>query len=306
MNANAENLTTAKPQAAPGSKAVKVAKVTLVAGIVLLVVKLGVYWLTGSAAVLGDALESLVNIAAAIMAVFSTWYAARPPDEDHPYGHGKIEFVAASFEGTLVSIAGLGIGVEAARRWIIGSHVQRIDAGLIALLVIAALLIALAIYVYRSGKRCDSDTLTAGGLHLATDAISTVGVAMALLLVRMTGRQWIDSAAAMVLCVWVVWVGVGLIRKAVNGLLDRIDETDDAAIKAILDDEVRIGRIMSYEKVRLRHQGAYHWVDMHLRFSPEMSVRDAHAAASEIEYRIEQKLGKANATAHIEPGEKLE
>ncbi|MHB1157351.1 MAG: cation diffusion facilitator family transporter [Phycisphaerales bacterium] len=298
-----EITTSAKPQAAPGSKAVGVAKVTLIAGVVLLVVKLGVYGLTGSAAVLGDALESLVNIAAAIMAVFSTWYAARPPDEDHPYGHGKIEFVAASFEGTLIVVAGLAIGGEAVRRFVAGSEIQRIDAGLIALVVIAAMLIALAMYVYRSGKRCESDTLIAGGKHLATDAVTTLGVAAALVLVRWTGRQWIDSAAAMGLCVWVVWVGVGLIRKAINGLLDRIDETDDAAIKAILDDEVRTGRIMSYEKVRLRHQGAYHWVDMHLRFSPGMSVRDAHAAASEIEYRIEKKLGKANATAHIEPGE---
>jgi cation diffusion facilitator family transporter len=285
-------------------RSLRVAVVAVVGAVGLLVVKLAVFFATDSAAVLTDALESLVNLAAALIALFSVWYASRPPDREHPYGHGKIEFIAVAMEGALVIAAGGLIAIEAVGRLMAGTTPRRLTVGAAALAVIAVALAGLALYIWRSGRALQSPTLIADGKHLLTDAGSTLGVGAALLLVWLTGWWWVDPAVALGLCVFIVVTGVNLIRRSLHGLLDRIDEADDAAIRGILDEEVSAGRIESYEKVRHRHQGAYHWVDMHLRFPPDMAVDEAHARASEIENRIESEMGEGNATAHIEPEKK--
>lgn len=280
---------------------VRVAVVVLVGVTAILGLKLGVFAITGSTAVLSDALESLVNITAAVLALFSVWYASRPADREHPYGHGKIEFVTAGVEGLLLLAAAAAIAVRAVGRLMHGGQIASIGTGMVALLGIAVLLGALAWYGLRQGRRLHSAALVADSRHLLVDVATTVGVAGALAVVKWTGWMWVDPAAAAALCVLVGWTAVGLLGRSLGGLLDRIDEADDAAIRSILDHEVAAGRIESYEKVRHRHQGAYHWVDMHLRFPPGMSVEQAHDRASRIEGKVERELGQANATAHIEP-----
>ncbi len=269
--------------------------------LVVMALKLGVFAWTGSAAVLSDALESVVNIMTAGLVLFSTWYAARPPDPEHPYGHGRMEFIAAGVEGLLIIGAGLWIAVEAAGRWVAGAQVREPGPGALAMLGLAAVLILAGRAIARRGLALHSESLHADGRHLMIDGLSTLGVGAALLAVAATGWQWLDPLAAFGVCVMVWWGGAALVRRALAGLLDRVDQDDLADIHAILDDERRRGRIESYEKVRLRHDGAEHWVDMHLRFPAEARVDHAHAIASEIEHRIQHHLGRANATAHIEP-----
>jgi len=282
----------------------RVAIVALLGVLAILALKLAVFAWTRSAAVLSDALESLVNVAAALMAMFSVWYAARPADREHPYGHGKVEFITAGVEGLAILAAGAWIAVEAARRLAAGHEVQAPGWGMVGLIVIAALLAALASYIHRAGQQMQSPALIADGRHLLVDAASTFGVAAALGLVKITGWQWLDTLAAALVCLLVLRAGLALLRRAWAGLLDRIDESDDAAIRAVLDEEVAGSPLLSYEKVKHRHQGAFHWVDMHLRFPPRMSVADAHEQASRIEKRVEHAVdGDAKATAHIEPGE---
>ncbi len=280
-----------------------VARAALVGGVVIMLAKVGLFFMTNSAAVLGDALESLVNIAASALVMFSVWYAARPPDREHPYGHGKVEFVTAGIEGALIIVAGLGVAGESIRRMIVGTQVHASWFGTVGLVAIAIALAGLGGYILRRGRACDSPALIADGRHLMADAVTTGAVAAALAVVGWTGWMWLDAAVAVVLCAWITWTGVNVIRRALHGLLDRIDPEDDAAIRGILDQAVAAGRIASYEKVRHRHHGADHWVDMHLRFDPGLSVDEAHAQASAIEHAIEQHLGRANATAHIEPEE---
>lgn len=282
----------------------RVAVIALIGVLVILGLKVGLFVWTGSAAVLSDAMESVVNVAAAMMALFSVWYAGRPADREHPYGHGKVEFITAGIEGLAVLGAGALIAIEAVERLVRPEAVRAAGAGMIGLIGVAALLAGLAWYILRAGRRLQSPALIADGRHLMVDVVSTVGVAGALGLVKLTGWHRIDPIAAGLVCVLVIRTGVGLMRHAWGGLLDRIDEADDAAIRQVLDEEVVESRLVSYEKVRHRHQGAFHWVDMHLRFPPRMSVAEAHDEASRIEKRVEKAVdGEAKATAHIEPGD---
>jgi len=271
------------------------------AAVVGLVGTLVLWAVTDSSAVLADALESLANVAASLMALFAVWYASRPPDREHPYGHGNIEFIAAAAEGLMVVAAGLLIAAQSVVRLIRGGEVMAIGTGVAGMAMISVMIVALGAYLTRRGKTLHSEALAADGRHLTIDAVSTLAVMVALIVVRLTGWHWLDPVAAIVICVIALVVGSRLIWRGVHELLDRVDETDLAAIEAILDEEVAAERIVSYEKVRLRHHGADHWVDMHLRFPPDATVAHAHAIASEIEGRIERQFGPGNATAHIEP-----
>ena len=279
----------------------RVAIIGLIGTLILFTAKLVLWGVTDSSAVLADALESLANVAASVMALFAVWYASRPPDREHPYGHGNIEFVAAATEGLMVVAAGLVIAAQSIIRLVRGGQVMAIDTGLIGLAAICVGLVLLGSYMFRRGKALHSEALAADGRHLLIDAVSTLAVMAALVVVRFTGWQWLDPVAAIVICLIALSVGGRLIWRGVHGLLDRVDEDDLAEVEAILDHEVAAGHIVSYEKVRLRHHGADHWVDMHLRFPPETTVAHAHAIASAIEGRIEKRFGPGNATAHLEP-----
>lgn len=294
---------TAPPQTRAQIQAQRVAWTALFAGIVLMALKVLVFVVTDSAAVLSDALESTVNLAAAAVAIWSTWYAAQPADEAHPYGHGRVEFFAVGFEGALVLVAGITIVFESFRRLTRHLAPERLDLGVGLLAVISLLAAALAAYVWMQGRRLGSPTLLADGKHLAADVLSTLGAILGLLLVRATGWVWLDPAAALLLAGVVVFTGGRLVMHSWAGFMDRIDPVDDAKIRAILDEEFVAGRIAGYHKVRHRHQGAFHWVDLHLQVPGAMSVREAHDVASNIEHRIEQALGHADATSHVEPAE---
>lgn len=281
--------------------AVRLAAGVLVAVVAIMAAKAVLFWLTRSSAVLADVLESFVNLFTATMVLFSTWYASRPPDREHPYGHGRVEFLATGIEGVLIILAGGAIAVEAIVRLMHGSQVVQPGWGAAGMVVMSIVLYALGRAVERRGQAVSSQSLQADGRHLMVDGVSSLAVAAALALVAWTDWRWLDPAAAGVIC-GIVWItGFKLIARAWSGLLDRIDVDDLKDIEQILGDEVKLGRIKSFEKVRLRHDGADHWVDMHLRFDADQTVEQAHDIASAIEYRIEQHLGRACATAHIEP-----
>ena len=283
------------------SSAPRIAMVALLGGLLIMVMKLGIFALTNSAAVLGDALESIVNLVASALAIGSTLYAARPADREHPYGHGKVEFVTAAAEGGLVALAGVGIAVESLRRLFFGAELRALTAGGAMLGGVALLLGALAVFVWQCGRRLHSPALVADGKHLLSDAATTVGVVIGLMLVHWTSIGWLDPAMGLMISVLIFYTGGRMILQSWGGLMDRIDEVDDADIRDILEGEKSAGAIVDFHKVRHRHSGGFHWVDLHIQLPPDMTVGEAHAVASRIEYRIEQHLGRADATAHIEP-----
>ena len=286
----------------------RAAGVALGVGVVLTGVKFLAYFLTGSAVIFSDALESIVNLVAALFALYSLAVAHRPADASHPYGHGKVEFLAAGIEGGMVLIAGvvaLVKAVDVARNPEAALNQGNFGAGL--LLMAAALLVngSVGWYLVRTGRRHQSVTLEADGQHLLSDAWTSLATLAALGVVRLTGWAWFDPAAAVVVAAYIVWVGVGLLRRAEAGLTDRQDEADDRLLKEVLEAHLPGGgrepTICSYHKVRHRHAGRYHWVDFHVVVPADWDVRRGHEVASAIEEELEQAVGEGNATAHVEP-----
>ena len=261
----------------------------------------------GSAAIFADALESIVNVTAATFAAYALVVAHRPADDDHPYGHGKIEFVSAGFEGGMICVAAGIAMAKAVLTLMRGSSVHQhgLATGL-ALLAVALLTNAtVGTSLVRIGRRRSSLTLEADGKHLITDAVTSAAALCALMLIRATGRSSIDPVAAILVSLYIGYTGLDLVRRSAAGLMDAQDTHDAATITRILDAHCKpMGTeplICSYHKLRHRHAGRYHWVDFHLLVPGTWHVQRAHEVASAIEHEIEQALGEGDATAHIEP-----
>jgi cation diffusion facilitator family transporter len=278
-----------------------------IVGVLLLAIKFIAYYKTGSAAIFSDAMESIVNVLAAGFAVYAIFYAHRPADREHPYGHGKIEFMSAGFEGGMIFVAALVIAYHAVEAMLRETAVA--DVGLGLALMGAAMVVngGMGVYLIRSGKKHGSLTLEADGKHLFADAVTSAATIVALTIVKLSGgRLWIvDPIIALVIAVYITYMAVGLMRSGAAGLLDQQDLEDDALLVRILDSHLapsgKEPQICSYHKLRHRHSGRYHWVDFHMMVPPALTIDQGHAIASTIEYEIEQALGEGNATAHVEP-----
>src|SRR5258706_7979169 len=285
----------------------RAAMISLGVGFAMLVVKFLAYARTGSAAILSDALEGIVNVLAAAFAAYSISTAHRPADEEHPYGHGKIEFLSAGFEGGMIVLAAmLMIGQAIAAIIRIHRHGQQLEAiayGVVLMAVVTAVHAVLGLYLIGTGKRQRSITLEADGWHLLTDAATSAAALIALLIVHLTGWASADPLGALAIAGYTTSTGWHLVRRAAAGLMDEQDFEDERLLKGILDAHVqgKDPRICSYHKLRHRHSGRYHWVDFHVMVPGWWDIRRGHEIASTIEYEIEKALGEGNATAHVEP-----
>jgi cation diffusion facilitator family transporter len=291
----------------PGKTEYRAASFALVIGIALLAIKFTAYFLTGSAAIFSDAMESIVNVAAGGFALYSVYLAHRPADADHPYGHGKIEFLSAGFEGGMIFAAAIVMAVKAVDTLRFHQQVRMERLGTGALLMAVAMLVngALGYALVASGRRTKSLTLEADGKHLLTDAITSAAALVALGLVRAFDFPAADPLVALLMALLIGRTGFHLIRHSAHGLMDKQDHQDEVLLKQILDAHLAPAgtppHICSYHKLRHRHSGRYHWVDFHLVLPAHLDIRHGHDIASAIEYEIEQALGEGNATAHIEP-----
>ncbi len=280
----------------------------VVVGVGLMAVKFIAYGLTGSAAIFSDAVESIVNVLASLLALYAVWLAHEPPDESHPYGHGKVEFISAAFEGGAICIAAVVIVVRTVEALVRGGiAVEHLGIGLVLIGASIAVNGGVGAYLIWLGRRTGSMTLEADGRHLASDSITSASAIAALLIVRFTGWQLADPIAALLMAAYIGWTGLFVFRRAMGGLMDEQDAADRRLVHSILEAHRGPGgkepRICSYHKVRHRHSGRYHWIDLHLLVPAGMPVREAHDTASAIEHEIEQALGPGDATAHIEPCE---
>jgi len=284
----------------------RAAALSIAVGLLLLGIKFYAYWLTESSAIFSDAVESIVNVLASLIALWALALAHTPADENHPYGHGKVEFMSAGLEGAMILLASVFIFVRTIDVLLFQELVPaRIDIGL--LLIFVAMLIngAMGWMLIRTGRKQRSMTLEADGLHLLSDAVTSVAVIVGLLLVRLTGWVVLDPIVAVLISVYIAWAGLRLLKQAFGGLMDEQDSADERVLTEILDTHTGLDgvepRICNYHKVRHRHSGRYHWVDFHAVVPAHLDVARGHAIASQIEYEIEKRLGEGKATAHIEP-----
>jgi cation diffusion facilitator family transporter len=289
-----------------GRNDLRAAQIALGVGVVLTTVKFVAYLLTDSSAVFSDALESIVNVIASMGMIWAIHAAHRPADRNHPYGHGKAEFMIAGAEGAMICLAAVVILFRAIEQLFSGAKPEQLGLGI--WLIIAAMLVngAVGTWLVVSGRRSGSIALEADGKHLLSDAVTSIAVLAALVLVKVTGMNWIDPATAILVAGFIAVVGYRLLRQSSAGLMDEQDMKDDALLRSLLDAHVGATatsepRICGYHKLRHRHTGRYHWVDFHLMLPPETDVALAHNIASSIEHEIETALGYADATAHVEP-----
>ncbi len=276
---------------------------SLVVSFVMLVGKLAAAYLTGSTAILSDASESVIHLFATGFAGFSLWYAATPPDPDHPYGHGKIAYFAAAVEGTLILMAALIIGWMAVEDLIAGPDLRRLDLGLYLLGGLTAVNLALGWYLIRTGRRTNSLVLVSNGQHVMTDMWTSLGVIVGVALVWLTGIRWFDPVVGLAVAANILWTATSLLRRSVYGLMD---EADPEATQALLDELTEAkadGTIAEYHQVRHRRSGDQVWVEYHLMFPGDMSIRDAHTRSHKVEDRVDALFpdDEVHVTAHLEP-----
>ena len=284
----------------------RAAMISISVGVVLLVVKFIAYWLTESSAIFSDAVESIVNVLASMIALWALALAHTPADERHPYGHGKVEFMSAGLEGGMILLASVFIFIRTIDVLLFHEiETAKIDIGL--LLIVAAMIIngTVGVMLIRTGRRQKSLALEADGHHLLSDAVTSVAVLIALGIVKWTGFKLADPIIAILISFYIAWMGIRLLKQSFGGLMDEQDLADERALAAILDSHVgptgTDPKICSYHKLRHRHSGRYHWVDFHIVVPAHLDVAEGHRIASTIEYALEHHLGEGNATAHIEP-----
>ena len=203
---------------------IKVQRWILIVSSLILIGKFIAYFLTNSVGVLTDAMESIVNVLAGALSLYSLYWASKPIDKSHPFGHGKMELISASAEGIMITIAGLMIIYEGGRRLFLPAEIQKLDVGIYIVSASGVLNYLMGWYSVRMGKKYGSIALVAGGKHLQSDTYSTIGLVAGLLILFFTGKAWIDSALALIFGSVIIATGISILRKTIANLLDKADE----------------------------------------------------------------------------------
>lgn len=283
---------------------IRAAGISLIVSVLLLGAKLSAYFLTHSTAVLSDALESIVNVLAAIVALFVTKIVAEPADEEHPYGHGKLEYFSASFEGGLIAFAAIMIMVESVSAFFRGVSIKQMDVGAILMAATAVVNLILAVYLRRVAKQYKSETLLASSMHIFSDVWTTVAVIAGLLIVQLTGWVWLDSVTAFLVAFQLGLSGVKIVRRSAGALID--EREDDVLIGlAQAIEKTRSPGLIDVHQLRVIRSGRFHHVDAHLVVPEFWNVAQTHEAMIAFEKKIVAAYPHDGEIAfHIDPCER--
>ncbi len=273
---------------------------SLLVAIVLLGIKYQAYRMTGSAAVLSDALESIVNVIAAAFSLGGLVFAGIPADRNHPYGHGKIEFMAAAFEGGLIAFAAILIIWESAVALVQGSAIRDLDAGIVLVAAAGCCNGALGWFLVRVGRSHRSMTLVADGQHVLSDFWTSVGIVGGLLLVQLTGLEWLDPVVAIAVALLLLFTGWRLVRLAAGGLLD--EEDPELVQRFVKEIGPHIGQgVISVHHLRAIRAGRVPHISAHLVVPEFWTVERAHDLAEQLAARLSNQLGESEITFHTDP-----
>ena len=274
---------------------------SVTAALATIALKTLAWWLTGSVGLLSDAMESLVNLAAALLALGMLRLAASPPDEHHQYGFSKAEYFSAGIEGALIVLAAAGILFTAVPRLVAPQPLEAPLLGLALSAAASAINFAVAVVLIRVGKRADSITLEADGHHLMTDVWTSAGVVAGVGLVFATGWLRLDPLVALAVALHIIWTGFGLMRRSWKGLLDAAIPREDAGEVTRLFAEYAKRYGVTFHALRTRQAGARRFISFHLLVPDAWTVAQAHRLSEEIEERIRMLVPNAGIFVHIEP-----
>ena len=278
----------------------RIAVGTIVVGVVVLAMKAAAWWLTGSAALYSDALESVVNVVASLVAFLAIGLAAKPADANHPYGHAKAEFFSAVIEGGLIIVAAMSILQHAYFAWFVPA---RLDAPWLALgLTVASTGMngGWAHLLSRVGRAERSAALVADGKHLWSDVVTSVGILAGLGLVLATGLHWLDPLVAAATAVHVLWSGLSVVRSSVGGLMDEAPDSETMDRIRRLVNEHAQGALEAHD-LRTRHAGRLTYLEFHLVVPGAMRVDEAHDICDRVETALKTEVQGLVVTIHVEP-----
>ncbi len=279
----------------------RAAWVSIAVNAALIAFKLLVGVVSGSISIISEAVHSSTDLAAAVIALVSVRKASQPADLRHRYGHDKIEDFSGFVEAGIVFAAGIAIVVEAVRHLIAGETVDHIPLAIAVMLVSAGVNVGLTVYLYRVSRRVGSAALAADAANHLTDIYTSLGVAAGLALIEITGRTYFDPLIALGVAGLIMWTGWRIASRSTRELLDEALPDDELAIVRATVAEHRGELITGYHKLRSRHAGSRHLIDLHITVPGDMTIVAAHRAAEHIENDIVERLPNSEVLVHIEP-----
>jgi len=277
------------------------AALSIASNTALILLKVAAGAITGSVAILSEAMHSSIDLIASIVAYISVRKADEPADEEHRYGHEKIENLSAAIEGMLILVGSAVIAFEAIRHLVVGAEIQRLGVGIAVVGVSAVANLTVGGIVARRARATESAALEGDAAHLRTDALTSVGVLVGLTLVQITGANWIDPIVALVVAAAIVVSGVRILTRSSRVLVDEALPADEQ--RAIGEAVQAFGPrgVAGYHKLRTRRAGARRYVDLHVQFRAGTTLEDAHAIAHELQDAIRARVRGADVLIHLEP-----
>lgn len=271
------------------SENIRMQLLVLAVGVLLLLTKFLAYYLTNSNAILTDALESIINVVAGGFSLYSLVLSARPKDHNHPYGHGKIEFVAATLEGSLILVAGGAIIFKSFYNLFEPQVISRLDAGIYLIAISGIINYVVGYLTERRGNKANSMVLVAGGKHLKTDAYSTAGILVGLLLLYLTGQVWLDSAVAILFGAFICYTGYRILRASLAGIMDEADYELLKRIVRVLNDNRRENWIDIHNLRVIKYGNTLH-IDCHLTVPWYLTVLEAHEEVEAVGALVREQI----------------
>jgi cation diffusion facilitator family transporter len=274
--------------------------ITLAVSMILCLAKFAAYFITSSNSILSDAFESIVNVVAGAFALYSIKLAAQPKDKSHPYGHGKIEFLSAGIEGSLITIAGIAICLKASYNFFIPNPLNELGIGILVSGIAGLINLTAGIYLQKTGKKHNSLTLIADGKHLATDAYTSAGLLLGLGLIFFTNIEWIDNLMAIIFGAFIIFEGIKLIRKSVAGVMD---EADVSLLNEMIKtaEKNKKNEWIDLHNFRVIKYGSDLHIDCHITLPFYFSLKEAHAEVEAFEKIMQIKYNTIELFMHADP-----
>jgi cation diffusion facilitator family transporter len=289
--------------AAQAPRKERAAALSIASNATLIVLKLVAGAITGSIAIVTEAVHSAIDLMASVVAYFSVRKADEPADESHPYGHEKVENVAAAIEGMLILVGAGVIVYESVRRLAEGAEIESLGLGIAVIGFSAAANLAVSTYLYRQASATDSPALEGDAAHLRTDAFTSLGVLAGLVLVEATGVEELDAITALLVAVAIVFAGLRILNRSTRVLVDEaLPEAELAAVREAIEEHGST-EIVGFHKLRARRAGSRRYVDLHVQFRDGTTLRRAHDLTHELQRAIRERLRGADVLIHLEPEE---
>jgi cation diffusion facilitator family transporter len=291
----------AEARAGHAERKSRAASLSIASNSALIVLKLVTGAVTGSIAIITEAVHSSIDLMASIVAYFSIRKAEEPADESHPYGHEKVENLAAALEGVLILIGAGIIVYESAHRLANPHPVESLGFGIAAIGVSLVVNLAVSTFLYRQARVTDSPALEGDAAHLRTDAATSLGVLIALAIVAVTDADWLDPVTALLVASAIVWAGIRLVTRSSRVLVDEALPDDELAAIAAAIEGSGAPEVAGFHKLRARRAGSRRYIDLHVQFHPGTTLERAHSLSHELQSAIRERVHRADVLIHIEP-----